>query len=134
MTTSFRFPNHDQFVKENTINMNFNSIVSNVYISSISYCIKIKCERKLLMQKILSSEPLILHMQKAAFSHDAAHVLLFSRPKIVSQSCILFTVSFSCHLRHCLMRNNIRLNIVYRQTIKNRRNIRHMSAVLQTNV
>ena len=62
MTTSTRFQHHNQLVKENIIKMSSNAIVPNVYISSISYCIKmhktalIKCDRKLFMQKILSSE------------------------------------------------------------------------------
>ena len=43
MTTSTRFPHHtcNQLVKENIIKMNFIAIVPNVYISSISYCIKL---------------------------------------------------------------------------------------------
>ena len=40
MTTSTRFLHHNQLVNENIIKKNFNAIVPNVYISSISYCIK----------------------------------------------------------------------------------------------
>ena len=41
MTTSTRFPHHNQLVKENIIKVNLNAIFQNVYISFISYCIKI---------------------------------------------------------------------------------------------
>ena len=62
MTTSTGLPHHKQLVKETIIRMNINAVVPNVYISSISYCIKmhkissfIKCDRNRFMQKILSS-------------------------------------------------------------------------------
>ena len=41
MPTSARFPHHNHFIKKNIIQMNLNAIVPIVYISSISYCIKI---------------------------------------------------------------------------------------------
>ena len=40
MHTSIRFPHHNHLIKENITYMNLNTIVPNVYISSISYCTK----------------------------------------------------------------------------------------------
>ena len=42
MPTSTRFPHNNHFlIKENIVQMNLNAIIPSVYISSISYCIKI---------------------------------------------------------------------------------------------
>ena len=38
MPTGTRFPHHNHLVKEKNIEINLNANVSNVYISSISYC------------------------------------------------------------------------------------------------
>ena len=40
MRTSTRFP-HNHLIKENIVHMNLNAIIPSIYISSISYCMKI---------------------------------------------------------------------------------------------
>ena len=59
MTTSTRFPHHNQLIKENIINMNFNATVLNVSFHIASKCTKLssyQMGQKPVHAKILSSE------------------------------------------------------------------------------
>ena len=48
MATSTKFPHHNHLVEENIIQINVNTYVPNVYISLISYCIKMQKASRLL--------------------------------------------------------------------------------------